>query len=1391
MDISEIAKDIEENASVLGDLQQIFTANNQQSVKITPNTEEISEDTPLTIPIYLSEETEMAQIKITSPEDGGAIKSGFVDVEYMDEQGNLAEMRVYINETVEISSKTLATSVFDGRYEMSTLDTSVSEPSVLVINLGARVVVKSIAVTVTAVENQDGSTDYVAIQQVNFIQDMVPENPQSASGLVEGVVAITGNESIHLSWDKVPNIASYRVSYGTSSGKYTSTANSNTNSTTLSGLDNFTTYYIVVQSVLEDWSSSFSSQISATPEPTSAPSSTNLYEAEPFDQGVSLKWQSNKNASSYSIWAKKTDSAEDYTLRGTTSATSYLLGSLENLEKYSIYVTCNNKIGSSKASNVVEVVPEKENVDGPILPTSGKLPATAVTSMVMNDPTNYKKDLYPNGFDPNNVFDQDFSTDWVADVYYYDKAFTFTFDQPYDMSYLIYVAKVGGRYHESLHRIGVEIWDETADLNGNSTFSWTDYSIKHTDLDGENYCVVDFPRTKVAKIKISAAQWDGSPTNVSASEIVFYEHNGIDDDIADLFADNGFFTLKEGINAEKIQELRVRVEDLDSYVLNKSVLLSEPDIADRILQGEEPRGYVKSGLTSIDSSKDDPKLSNISPLGLISYGSSQITVYADIPDGETVSLIPSQYYAEAYDHLGSAVELEPGRNVITVEKLTNYYDVSKGGTLYYQYSGDVGDKISLHFDGWYQSDQREENWLIPVLELYDFYDLDEMEIKRRIQVYLEQLTSVEWEKLNNPAYNPMNATEISLRNVLLSLPASEFLSGLSQYSSMEEKVEALYHSVLAWEELLMVTNVSYGLDDWENPRSGRQNIRYMRMSDAFMYAAGNHIGIQYGSVPSLAKGTPSSSGNTSLFGWGIAHEIGHNLDRMSRPEITNNIYSLLAQTWDGEEGFGASRLGLEGRYDSIFQKVTSGNLGIFNNVFTQLGMYWQLQQAYCGENPLEFYNLVNKEYKSGAYSGFNHEVRFALIVSLVVERDLQAFFTAWGVTFPENALEILKNYENEERLIQYFDDDSREYRLTEDSGLTEGEFSLTALGDEENFKLIHLEITHNLDENHLSGFEIYRNGDLIAYTTNNSYTDTLGALNNRAIEYSVKAVDKRGNYYGLEKKALEFRLEYDDVIDSKLYSVEKMEDGFKITFENPTTVSGILLKDAPKSGEFTVSIAGEDGEYLSALVGDFGENDVISDTKFINYFNKPNVDSSDTRIGVYDATEIIITGLESAENLSFLGYIGDNISFMDTPVGILQDDFFVDDSTIIEAGTIVILGEYLGDPYFNEITLMGRFAENHGVDGSRVTYLERAYAGTTYMFAYDTETVSTISDGLFLFVPDLENEQELQGEYHSCDAVSLLPYAIKGVMTLDGRNTSDTTWIDVPNEDSMPLIVFE
>lgn len=304
-----------------------------------------------------------------------------------------------------------------------------------------------------------------------------------------------------------------------------------------------------------------------------------------------------------------------------------------------------------------------------------------------------------------------------------------------------------------------------------------------------------------------------------------------------------------------------------------------------------------------------------------------LAIYAELPSDATVYVVPTQFYGESGVWKGTPVALQNGRNYISVPKIGNLSD-TRGGPLYITYSGSHPEQIKL------QVRVVNNAWEMPVLELSDWYSMGESARK-------------------------------------------------------DAMVNAMYQNVLAWEEELFIANKVQGIIDsnatltsYQYPMTTRQNIRYMRMfAGAFMYAAGNHIGVEYGSTSALVQGKPTSAtgkGNANgLFGWGIAHEIGHNMDKLGKAEITNNIYSLALQAWDGSSMALNTRLTEDGRWETIFNKVAQGRPGSANNVFVQLGMYWQLHLAYDDAQPLAFYNQFFKLWKSGAHSGYTYDERVA------------------------------------------------------------------------------------------------------------------------------------------------------------------------------------------------------------------------------------------------------------------------------------------------------------------------------------------------------------------------------------------------------------------------------
>lgn len=675
------------------------------------------------------------------------------------------------------------------------------------------------------------------------------------------------------------------------------------------------------------------------------------------------------------------------------------------------------------------------------------------------------------------------------------------------MNYLLVVPYLDATYKN-------RIANYTVTLKGEDGEILATYYRDGVNITGSNYYILPFPETKgVKSVTVALGEKTGGP-RVSVSEIAFYESENLVSGIADLFTDGTFTQLKSTVKQEQITNLKNRLSALGSFYLDLARLTDELNLAQALLNKDsDALGLVKNDFQSRSTSAAADQAagqsaSDLQPLGVTAQAGTTVAIYAELPSDATVYVVPTQFYGESGVWKGTPVALENGRNYITVQQIGSLG--GRGGPLYITYSGSHPEQIKL------QVRVVNNAWEMPVLELSDWYSMGESARKDAIRTYVQELSSyvaaLPTSGLNT---NVRNATEISTPSVLLSLPADQVLSGLKSAGSDEDAmVNAMYQNVLAWEEELFIANKVQGIIDsnatltsYQYPMTTRQNIRYMRMfAGAFMYAAGNHIGVEYGSTSALVQGKPTSAtgkGNANgLFGWGIAHEIGHNMDKLGKAEITNNIYSLALQAWDGSSMALNTRLTEDGRWETIFNKAAQGRPGSANNVFVQLGMYWWLHLAYDDAQPLAFYNQFFKLWKSGAHSGYTYDERVALIASQVADRNLTEFFTRWGMTLSDEVKGMLDDYQTESRAIWYLNDASRTYRLNSGSAAS-GSATVSASANESK---VTLTISHT-DSDKILGYEIRRNNVVIGFTTESTYVDDLGAANNLTYTYSVVPVD--------------------------------------------------------------------------------------------------------------------------------------------------------------------------------------------------------------------------------------------------------------------------------------------
>ena len=401
-------------------------------------------------------------------------------------------------------------------------------------------------------------------------------------------------------------------------------------------------------------------------------------------------------------------------------------------------------------------------------------------------------------------------------------------------------------------------------------------------------------------------------------------------------------------------------------------------------------------------------------------------------------------------------------------------------------------------------------------------------------------------------------------------------------------------------------------DEVDKIPKGHLNIRYQRMfAGAFMYAAGNHIGIEYGSASGLTSCTPPETdangkwiGGGQYFGWGIAHEIGHDINQgaYAVAEITNNYFAVLAQAKDNNDS-------VRFKYPNVYEKVTSNTLGKASNVFTQLAMYWQLHLAYDkGYNYKTyadykeqlanlFFARVDTYARTPAKAPAPNKVALTIsggsdqalmrLACAAAEKNLLEFFKRWGMVPDADTIAYASQFAEEERAIYYANDEARVYALN-GAGTKMGEagsynavsdtttstirnqnqvdFTLAAQGIPAE-DILGFEITRCM----ISGGETQKQTVGFATTADNAstadFTDTIATINNRMVWYEVAVIDKYLNRSAA--KVLEpLKIQHDGSLDKSFFTVSTTG----LTVEGETedmsgTTSGDAIVDTEDGAE--------------------------------------------------------------------------------------------------------------------------------------------------------------------------------------------------------------------------------
>ncbi len=1079
----------------------------------------------------------------------------------------------------------------------------------LVLDFGGQIAVKRVIIRIDGVRKSNKKLADIA--KVEFVNDMEKRIPEPQLDIPSMAEPKPGNEQLDISWTPQNNVTGYELYVKGPAGKSEAILDSTIkvpgNKYTVSSINdeklvNFETYTLKVRSVNGDWKSPWSEEVTGVPEPQAKPDPPDNLKLTSGRDSINATWKDMDDSSGYMVYYKKSSEPDDKfkpavagfvpdgdkRVDGIIETNSFKIENLDEDTEYTVYVTGWNQLGWGSPS--LKSLCKTKNSNPPQLPNYKLLNTSKGEGVVSNHivsatygghggakmvdsplDTEAKSAL---GVVDNNYNSYWVKTDWDDGVAYpaNDRGINITLDANYKMNFITFAA-----YDEELltplNYARIDYWNAEGTQNIVGT-----RLVKKFDMNEHPFYIVKFDNAITAnKIRLSVGR-SYTKSEMRIGEIRFYNYDSLEDDIMGLYSDEMHSTLRNDVTKDTIIALENRLNKPDSesgelHPLYDELTLELKTAMDILNDKPSPSYEV---INTITGKKDGHLgfggLNPWQPLGKTVYKGETLIVYVGhntkrTGDATNLNLVMTQYHAESNSLAKSSTALKIGRNEITVPEVASV-DCERGGQLYVAYSGNnVADKYAVRVLG--GSD-------IPVLNVYKKTGAERTTAIRTyvdsLEAYVKNIEAKHTE-LHKGKDKPvdydydqtnciLNATDIMMEKMMYSLPATQVWGPLA---SKEDKVTALDVSLQAMENTMALFYQHKGLSNDAGTTRGNNalpsqhlNIRYMRMfAGAFMYAAGNHIGIEYGSC-----GLASGASGMDSFGWGIAHEIGHDINQgtYAVAEVTNNYFAQLLT--------GKQRYTLE----NVYKKVTSNTVGRASNVFTQLALYWQLHLAFDNQkDDHHIYDNYEDQFNNlffGRVDTYSRnpgkapqagltlsdgEQNLMRLSCAAANKNILPFFERWGMVPDAETIAYAAKYgEPETKALYYVNNDARDYRVDHpgETGTIKNRDVITVATASAVSNQVKVSIETNENPELIIGYEIIRsmtsNGDtesqVVGFEPVNPdgatvFTDTISTINNRVMSYKVKAVDKFLNYSN-EKDAGQVKIQTEGILDKSLWTVE-------------------------------------------------------------------------------------------------------------------------------------------------------------------------------------------------------------------------------------------------------------
>ena len=600
---------------------------------------------------------------------------------------------------------------------------------------------------------------------------------------------------------------------------------------------------------------------------------------------------------------------------------------------------------------------------------------------------------------------------------------------------------------------------------------------------------IKFDSTKAKRIKfVFEEAYQDRP---SIGDIRVYKEDAIATQMKNLFTNGLMNEVSEAFNTiEKLEMLEDKVSEHPLVSIYQEDIQLAKDIINNELQTVKTVTVEQHGDRTAHSNQN-LKFgfgNNNQPTGVLAKPGDTVVVYVDVEPGKPLPQLFFSQQEGSFANWGRTVSLHAGKNVITVPEVTQNdgwyrHSVTPGGAVYIVNP--------------YTEDQQGKAPVIRFAEGVELFPLmdentDEQEFLELLKDYKAR---VDADKEANPDVmdrQMIDVVEIVSDHLVFTGTATGAYEAYVNQGFSPLQTVNMYndHMDLVFEYLGLD-----GSNELNDVKYTRENIR-LAQPFGYMYAYTNHIGVQGDVMVSML---------TTVGGWGVDHEMGHRLDIGVRTigEVTNNMIPQNSSYYYNQPN---KRIPFETHvYKNVIAK--DNNEYYSGSYFENLAVFWQLEMIYPG-----YWAKLNRQYRENnvvldSQDSANDKLnQLAKYSSIALELDLTEHFERHGFFVSDETKEFVSQYKKPEVKTWYANYDYIEYKgngFEKETGLVVERLT----HGEHNQLLFKVNADVAAD---VLGYEIFKDEELIGFTSTNSFIDTTTEVG-EAVEYKVIPYDKKLN----------------------------------------------------------------------------------------------------------------------------------------------------------------------------------------------------------------------------------------------------------------------------------------